>query len=172
MSIHSNAQSSLQVAHIARECVYPIATPLLVAGWSHGSISPKLKFLEVITIIDEQYRVALFVVLAIIIAHTYCPIFDSAYRSKQSDIICSVSHGNKWTIHATNLFVYGFLAFHIYDKHASVMNTIAFVGLVADMAYNQFVIKDLEHELGHGAGGPWFLALSFIIFFGVSKAFL
>jgi hypothetical protein len=88
------------------------------------------------------------------------------------DIIRSVSHGNKWTIHATNLFVYGFLAFHIYDKHASFMNTVAFVGLVADMAYNQFVIKDLEHELGHGAGGPWFLALSFIIFFGVSKAFL
>jgi hypothetical protein len=73
--------------------------------------------------------------------------------------------------HATNLFVYGFLVFHIYNKHDSLMNSIAFAGLVADMAYNQFVIKDLEHELGHGAGGPWFLSLSFIVFFGVSKAF-
>ncbi len=52
------------------------------------------------------------------------------------------------------------------------MNTLAFIGLVADMAYNHFVIKDLEHELGHGAGGPWFLSLSFIIFFGLSKALL
>lgn len=52
------------------------------------------------------------------------------------------------------------------------MNTLAFVGLVADKAYNQFVIKDLEHELGHGAAGPWFLSLSFIIFFGLSKVFL
>ena len=84
----------------------------------------------------------------------------------------SVSHGNRWVIHATNLFVYGFLAFHIYSNHASLMNTLAFVGLVADMAYNQFVIKDLEHELGHGAGGPWYLSLSFIIFFGLSKALL
>ena len=59
-----------QVAHIARECVYPIATPLLVAGWSHSLISPKLKFLEAIPIIEEHNRVALVVVLTIVIAHT------------------------------------------------------------------------------------------------------
>jgi hypothetical protein len=70
------------------------------------------------------------------------------------------------------MFIYGFLAFHLYNKHLSVMNTLAFVGLVADMAYNQFVIKDLEQELGTGTGGPWFLSLSFIVFFGVSRAFL
>jgi hypothetical protein len=77
-------------------------------------------------------------------------------------------------MHATNLFVYGFLALHIWNKHESAhtMNTLAFIGLVADMAYNQFMIKDLENELGHGAGGPWFLSLSFIVFFGISKAFV
>jgi hypothetical protein len=70
------------------------------------------------------------------------------------------------------MFIYGCLAFHLYNKHLSVMNTLAFVGLVADLAYNQFVIKDLEQELGTGTGGPWFLSLSFIVFFGVSRAFL
>jgi hypothetical protein len=72
---------------------------------------------------------------------------------------------------ATNLFVCGFLVFHIYNKHDSLKSTLAFTGLVAYMAHALFIIKDLEHELGHGAGGPWFLSLSYLFFFGVSKAF-
>ena len=60
----------LQAAHIARECVYPIATPLLVAGWSHSYISPSLDFLKFISFIEEQHRVALVVVLFIVISHT------------------------------------------------------------------------------------------------------
>ena len=139
-------------------------------------IAPKLEFLKAVSVVGEEHRVALVVALAILIAHTCAPTHPvppcAGAFCLPPNCVFSVSHGNKWAKHATNLFIYGFLAFHVYNKHASVMNTLAFVGLVADMAYNQFVIKDLEQELGTGAGGPWFLSLSFIVFFGVSKAFL
>jgi hypothetical protein len=153
-----------------------------VAGWSHALIAPKLEFLKAVSIVGDDHRVALVVTLTILISHTYLPpnqptiplafLSIQCQRLQPPDLTCSVAHGNKWAKHATNLFIYGFLAFHIYNKHNTLMNTLAFVGLVADMAYNQFVIKDLEQELGTGAGGPWFLSLSFIVFFGVSKAFL